>query len=356
MAAWRWAADERSGRVGFGVLAEERRCRCDSACGWIPREKSWRKAVPTEVRARINVAALKFRGGRPCRGAANTHDARVPGVTPLPFVAPRVLWLMVFLCCGSRVVLAADETLPEAWQALADNRAKDAFILLDAKKPGDNRERELARATTMLDAQPVDDAQLRTAEGIFVELAKGDDEIAQVASYLRARLRHVHGPRLDLEEAARLYREVAERWPQSHWGQLALVKVGLLALYAAPEPKGVRERIANVTKLLERIQEPPLRRDLQFQIGRAGTFFELPPAEVLPYLEAADEIGGLGALTQQDLTAELGELSFRAGRWTKAKKYFERYLAQYPDARKYTVEQRLKQIEAKLAGAQEAAQ
>ncbi|QYM79357.1 tetratricopeptide repeat protein [Horticoccus luteus] len=258
---------------------------------------------------------------------------------------------------GGRAVAAhppSNNVLAEAWVDMADNRAKDAFILLKAKPPAGDRERELARATAMIDNQPVTDGQLQQAEAVFVRLAGGDDEAAQIAAYLRARLYHVHFSTSDLARASELYRAVAARWPDGHWGQLALVKAGLIQLYATEKIPDARARVREVAKLLERIREPGLRRDLQFQMGRAGTFFELTPDEVLPYFEAADKIGGLGVLTQQDLTAELGELSFRAKRWTEARRYFERYIAQYPDARKFAVEQKLRVIDAQLAAGKEA--
>lgn len=279
-------------------------------------------------------------------------------VLRFPRLAAALLWVAGLFSLPGRAPAAnppaAGGVLAQAWVDMADNRAKDAFILLKGKESGGDRERALARATTLIDNQPVTDDQLRAAEAVFVRLAQGDDEVAQIGAYLQARLYHLHFSQPDLVRASQLYRAVAARWPDSHWGQLSLVKAGLLRLYATENMPDARARVRETRKLLDRIREPALRRDLQFQIGRAATFFELTPEEALPYLEAADKIGGLGALAQQDLTAELGELSFRAGRWAEARTYFQRYLAQYPDARIFTVEQKLRAIDAKLAAEKEA--
>ena len=240
-----------------------------------------------------------------------------------------------------------------AWKALADSRAKDAFFQLHGQEPGSDRERELARATAMLDAQPVTNERLREAGRIFQQVAEGDDELAQIATYLQGRLYQAHLTPHDYKRAAEFYRTTAERWPTSHWGQLSIVKLAMFQLYVTREPAEISARLKTVAQALDRLSEPGLRRDLHLQIGQAGTFFGAPLPEVLPHLEAADAIGGLGVLTQKDLVAQLGELSFRAGRWADARKYFQRYLAAYSDVRKFTVEQRLRETEARLAGHQE---
>lgn len=275
------------------------------------------------------------------------------GLTLSPRAVARWRWWLSLACLPAlNGVAMAAEALAPAWEAMADNRAKDAFILLHGKEPGGSRERELARGVALLDQQPVTDEQLRSAEAIFVRLAESEDEVAQIAAYLQARLYHVHFQTRDYARARELYAGVARRWPSSHWGQLAVVKSALILLYAA-EPKDPQVRVARAEEMLAQVKETPLRRDLQLQIGRAITFYELPAAEALPHLQAADAIGGLGALAQQDLTAQLGELSFRAGHWADARKYFKRYLVQYPDARQFTVEQKLKQIDERLAAEKE---
>ena len=128
------------------------------------------------------------------------------------------------------------------------------------------------------------------------------------------------------------------------------MKLGLVNLYAASGPADPRARIAGVLALLERIEEPPLRRDLLLQIGWAGLFYELPYAEVLPHLIAAEGIGGMLGITPEDLVIQIGELSFRTGGLEQARHYFQRFLTEFPtNSRRFNVQSRLAEVEAALA-------
>ncbi len=140
-------------------------------------------------------------------------------------------------------------------------------------------------------------------------------------------------------------RELAVRHPDSHWAQLGLVKLGLLLLYALPEPSAPPERIAAATALLARIHEEKLQRDLHLQIAQAGTFYEQPLDMVLAHLIEVNRIGGLVGQVPEDLAIELGELSLRAGRYAESRKYFEAYLRDFtPNLRSVTVRRRLQDL------------
>ena len=237
---------------------------------------------------------------------------------------------------------------------MADHLVRDAYVRLDGIKGAATREEEFARAVVAMDYQPVTQARLREAEETFAGLANGRDEIADASAYLQARLYQVHFQQPDFERAAALFRALAERHPDSHWAQLGLVKLGLLMLYALPEPSAPAERMAAATALLGRIREEKLQRDLHLQIARAGTFYEQPLDTVLPHLMEVNRIGGLVGQAPEDLAIELGELSLRAGHYADARKYFEAYLRDFvPNLRSVTVRRRLAdlaELEAKAKG------
>jgi hypothetical protein len=126
-------------------------------------------------------------------------------------------------------------------------------------------------------------------------------------------------------------------------------------LYALPEPAAPADRIAAAAALLPRLEEPALRRDLQLQLGRAGTFYEQPLDTVLPHLLAADQAGGLIGQTYTDLLAAIGELSLRAGHYAQSRVYFERYLkVDTYNMRQVTVRRRLEDLAGLEAKAREA--
>ena len=249
---------------------------------------------------------------------------------------------------------AADDTAA-AWQLMADHLVRDAYVRLDQIKGAPSREQDFAQAVVAVDYQPVTQARLHEAEATFAALASGNDEIADAAAYMQARLYQVHFQQPDYVRAAALYRALADRHPESHWAQLGLVKLGLLLLYSLPEPSAPAERIGAATALLARIHEEKLQRDLHLQIARAGTFYEQPLDTVLPHLIEVNRIGGLVGQAPEDLAIELGELSLRAGHYEQARKYFEAYLRDFvPNLRSVTVRRRLEDLaalEAKAKGA-----
>lgn len=241
--------------------------------------------------------------------------------------------------------------LPAAWGDIADSRAKIALIKLKRADAAD-RAAQLARATAMLDDQPVSDGDLRQAEAIFASLAQGDDETAEQAAYLQARIWQLHLAQPDYARAAELYRALAKRSPRSHWAQLGLVKLALVQLYALPEPADPAARLAAAAALLPRVTEPTLRRDLQLQLGQAGIFFKQPLPEVVTHLVAADRIGGTPGAAGEDLVLQIGELSLRAGDYARAREYFERYVRDYEvNPRCFTVREKLQLIAAHEAAA-----
>lgn len=248
----------------------------------------------------------------------------------------------------------AAEGTAEAWQFMANQLPRDAYARLDRIKGTPTREQALATAVVAVDYQPVTQDRLHDAEAVFAELARGDDEVADTAAYMQARLYQVHFQQPDYVRAAALYRALAARHPASHWAQLGLVKLGLLELYTLPEPAAPAERIAAATALLGRIHEEKLQRDLHLQIAHAGTFYEQSLELVLAHLKEVDRIGGLVGQVPEDLAIELGELSLRAGHYADARRYFEAYLRDFtPNLRSVTVRRRLEDLAALEAKAKE---
>lgn len=252
------------------------------------------------------------------------------------------------LALSGSVFAAPQARMDDAWRALADGRERDALRALGGDLA--TRAAQLAQAAAVMSQQPATDQNMRTAEAVFIELAKGDDPVAEEAAYLRARIWQLHYLQPDPAKAAELYQDLATRRPQSHWAQLGLVKLGLLKLYALPDPAAGADRLAPAEALLTRIHEPALQRDLHLQIGQAGVALRQPLLRLIPHLVAADQIGGIGATAYEDLIIQIGELSLRAGLLDQSKVYFTRYLREYPAAlRTFAVQKRLEETERQLA-------
>jgi tetratricopeptide (TPR) repeat protein len=198
----------------------------------------------------------------------------------------------------------------------------------------------------------VTDDRLRAAEAQLAALAQGDDELAAQAAYLQARIWQAHLSQPDFAKAAELFLALAARQPQSRWAQLGLVKLALLHLYALPGPGGPVARHEAAEALLAQISEPALQRDVHLQLGLAGVFYRRPLAEVLEHLLATDRIGGVAGQAAEDLVAQIGELSMRDGQNAQARRYYERYLREYPlSGRCFTVRARLRDLDARESAA-----
>lgn len=246
------------------------------------------------------------------------------------------------------VFAAAQAKLDDAWRALTDGRERDAMRALDGDRS--TRSAQLAQAAAVMSSQPATDQNMHAAEAVFIELAKGDDEIAEEAAYLRARIWQLHYLVPDPAKAAEIYQDLAARRPQSHWAQLGLVKLGLLKLYVLPDPAAGADRLAPAEALLTRIHEPALQRDLHLQIGQAGVVLRQPLRRFIPHLVEADRIGGISGTAYEDLLIQLGELSLRAGLLEQSKAYFTRYLREFPAVvRTYAAQKRLEEAERQLA-------
>ncbi len=262
----------------------------------------------------------------------------------MPFTLPGPCLRPVLL-----LVLLTSLPLPaatpvDAWRALADSRPQDALRVL--KSLPDGRETQLIRALALTHQQPVTDEALRQAELLLVSLAAGEDDYALQAHYLQARLHQVHHAQPDPARAAELYGTLAARRPGSRWAQLALVKLAMLHLYTLPAPAGPEARLQQAEALLARLTEPALQRDLHLQIGQAGLHHGLPPARALPHLRAAERIGGVPGVAQEDLVLQIAELSLRVGDLATAREFFERYLRDYSvNPRCFTVRHRLRHLE-----------
>ncbi|MBS0663689.1 MAG: hypothetical protein JSR48_10535 [Verrucomicrobia bacterium] len=257
----------------------------------------------------------------------------------MPRASLPVLLGLLLTGCGVPASAAGESGLVAAWTLVARHLPADARARLPKDPPAD-RESALAVAVVDMDRQPVTDERLSACIVALRDLARGDDEVAQIAGYLVGRIYQVHLFQPDPAKAAQAYEEVALRHPGSYWAQLALVKLALLDLFLLPQPAAPADRVAAAEALLPKVTDPALRRDLHLVLGRGRLFHRLPG--VLPHLLEADRIGGLAGVARADLQLQIGELSRRAGEAATARRYFEAFLAENEvDPRVYAVRVKL---------------
>lgn len=269
-------------------------------------------------------------------------------------LTPRRWIFIALLSCLTALPALSDPNLAEAWRKVAGHLYTEAGLALRGAE--ESRERELAEAVMLAAQQPTTDERLREVERRLTALAESaDDDVSAAALYLTGRLHQVHFSRADHARAAHYFEAAAIRFPNSHWAQLGLVKLALLQLYMLPEPGGLAVRLAKAGAILPRVTIPQLRRDLLIVLGRTRIFYDQPHDAVLADLLAADAIGGLTGPAQGEFLLQIAELSMRAGHLRQSRGYFTRYLElNTADPRAYTANERLKQIEARLAAGEDA--
>ncbi len=262
--------------------------------------------------------------------------------TPRTRHFPRLLlgWLWL-----AGAIAAREPDLADVWKNLADSQGGAAQAALKSLPANSDRARRLAVAVVKLGRQPVSEETVRSAEADLTAVAEGGDELAALAGYLRARLYQVHFRETNYARAAALYRELAQRQPQSHWARLGLMKLGMLTLFSLPGPADPVARLRAAEALLPAIAEPALQRDLNLQLAHAAVLYERPVGETLVYLKAVDAVGGLLGMVAEDVVIQLGEFSLRAGRLAESRAYFERVLRDFPtNNRSYNLTQKLAHI------------
>jgi hypothetical protein len=237
--------------------------------------------------------------------------------------------------------------LTAGWQALADYRAAQAVQIFEgeiaAGNPATVREARFGRGVALLARQPITPAQVETAREIFEELAAGGaTEIALGARFYLARIAQHHAASPDEAAAARHYRQLLDAQPGCVWAQTALSRLAILQLYGLDTDQPPAERIARATKLLELAHGPAAQSELHWLLAEAVFFYQLPAAQALPHLLAAERLGRLDAVTRADVLVQIAELSAEGGNPAQARVYYQKNLDEFPgDQRRYLVQQKL---------------
>lgn len=253
----------------------------------------------------------------------------------------RALPWMGWTVFGAVVATAA---VPGGWPALARLKADEALTAFAALPPAEAREAEFGRAVSLLARQPITAGQVNEARRIFSGLAApGTDDVAQGARYFLGRIAQHHQEQADPAEAARQYRQLLAEHEHSLWAQTALSRLVLLELYPAGAATPPAERVAAGTKLLELAHLPAARSELHLVLADAIFYYDLPPAEALPHLLAAEKLGRLDKPARADALVQIAEVSALTGDLAQARRFYGIFLTEYPlDQRRFMVGQKLK--------------
>ncbi len=213
--------------------------------------------------------------------------------------------------------------------------------------PGDSqtasREARFDQAVSLLERQPATAEQVGGARRLLAALAEGGDDDPGLGSrYFLGRIAQYYQDRPDLPEAARQFRLLVNSRPDSLWAQTALTRLAVLQIYGLDPGIIPAVRIAAAGRLLARATNPMAASEIHLVIEDAIFHFRLPPAQALPHLLAAGNIGLLDGPTRADVLVQIAEVSSLLGRTADARTYYGKLLAEFPrDERHYMVGLRL---------------
>lgn len=237
-----------------------------------------------------------------------------------------------------------------AWEKSATffpNEALAGFEKLGGDSETGPREARFGYAVALLSAVPSTEGRLNEAERIFRSLAdSGDDNFGLGSRFLLGRLAQIYRSPSDPGTAAGYFQGLVDDHPDTRWGQMSLVKLAMVLIYAMPDAGSPEERIAMGKELLEKATNRDSRRDLNLIIGSAHFHYDLDPTGAVGFLIDAEEEGELDVGTRADVLIRIGELLVLSGRPKEAIVYYQRFVDDfYGAARRYAVEQKILALE-----------
>jgi len=244
------------------------------------------------------------------------------------------------------------DALTEGWDQgarLFFNEAARTFASARGTGVDAESERVLGRAVMLLGVQPRTGANLEAARALLQGLigSEATGEAAIAARYYLARLDQLHTDQPDLERARGHYRDLVERHPDHFFGQLARLKLAMLALYAPARPASLATRLPEAEKWGEGITDPVLRCQYHLMLAGALAREDGREAERLEHLLAMEATGRvIRDPTRSLMLVEIGETARVVGRRAEAVRAYRQFIAEFPrDVRVGAIRARLAEVE-----------
>jgi ABC-type glycerol-3-phosphate transport system substrate-binding protein len=246
---------------------------------------------------------------------------------------------------------AARPGLAAAWGQLLTFHPETAlgmFAGMSGPESAVTRAARLGQAISLLDKQPVSDAQIGQARALLASVADGDDDAALGAQFFLGRIAQHHQQAPDPVEAARWYSRLVTGHPASIWAQTALPRLALLELYAFDGRLAPLARLRKAEGLLSLARTPDAAVDLHLLLAYACYFYRLPDELALTHLVEAERLGISDPPTRRETLVEIGEIAVKQGRRDMAERYLGAFLRENPiDVRGFTARRQLEAMGAK---------
>ena len=251
------------------------------------------------------------------------------------------------LAGGVSAAEVAPRSLEEPWLLASRLEFNQAYSAFAARKKLPQRTDGLGQAVTLLNVQPITEANIDESERLLNALVieSVSDDVGKWSLYYLGRSAQTHRLTPEPTLAKQHFRRLIELAPGHLAAQVAVNKLGLLIIYDPKDKRLPEHRIAEVEKLGANLSDSDGIRDFHLLIARTRQFFKLPDGPTLDHLLAAEATGRLGLVSRSDVLVSAGMLAKHAGRASEARRAFEMFLEAYPrDNRTLTVRRLLAEL------------
>lgn len=262
--------------------------------------------------------------------------------------ATRLGWLLLLLLLPTAGRGEETASPVDAWEQgarLFFNEAARSFSV-----PAPTPEQALGRAVMLLGVQPRTGANIDEARALLTRVTDsfGSDEAGIAARFYLARLEQLHVEVPDLPKARAHYRELVTRHPTHLFGQLARLKLAMLALYDTAHPTPLAGRLPEAEEWGGGITDPVVRCDYHYMMSRALAREDGREAQRLEHLLAMEATGKvIRDPTRSLMLVEIGEMARAVGRRGLAARAYRQFTQEFPrDSRVAAVRTRLAEVEA----------
>jgi len=263
----------------------------------------------------------------------------------LRLIARRRLRFIAQSCAGV-VLLASWQTWngqagtiedQAAWEDLVGLRSREA---LEKFREASGGAAVLGEALALLNLPPRSEATVEKADQLLARAAE-DPVVAAEAEYYRARILQIHRPVPDLTAAKAAYAALITKFPDSAFGQMAVVKWALIT--AAQARKADREAVyREIEAKGAGLSNLDAARDFHLLLANTSARWEMPPERSLAELRAAEKTGTLSGRIAGDVLVRIGELSNLLGSREDALAAYTEFVRLFPrDRRTFTLRQQM---------------
>lgn len=244
----------------------------------------------------------------------------------------------------------AEDPLLPAWHDASFSLFRDAQRRFSAAQGPEAR---FGEALTLLQLQPKTDANIEHAAQLLAEVVRTtpNTEPGIAALYYLGRLEHAHRSPRNLPAATTHYRALIAARPDHPLAEQAIIKLGVIELYADLTPAERLAHYAALDRQAKTLKTSTAQRDIHILLAEAALRFALGSDLALEHYLAADRAGIVRATVVADIWVRIGELARETGRNDVARTYYSKFLDTFErDVRRRIVTEHLEALPPAMEG------